>query len=74
MQTAAGIVEDSRTYTLAGLAESLGYRQTRSVERLLREIECPVVVLGNKKLVSGRQFRLAVEGKLACLPTSNGGH
>ena len=73
MQAAAGIIDDSRTYTLSGLAEALGYRQPRSVERLLRQIECPIVSLGSKKLVSGRQFRLAIE-KQECLSTSNGGH
>jgi len=73
MQTADGIIDDSRTYTLTGLSSVLGYRQLRSVERLLVEIECPVVVLGNKKLVSGRQFRLAIERK-QCLLTSRDGH
>lgn len=73
MQTAVGIIDDSRTYTMTGLSLVLGYRQARSVERLLIEIECPVVVLGKKKLVSGRQFRLAIESK-QCLLTSLDGH
>ena len=58
-----GMIDDSRTYTLAGLAEALGYRQSRSLERLLAEIGCPVARLGKKKLVSGHQFRQSIERK-----------
>jgi hypothetical protein len=68
-----GIINDDRTYTVQSLAELLGFRQSRSLERLLQEINCPVMRLGKKKLVSGRQFRLAVEGK-GCLKTSPAGH
>jgi len=67
-----GIVEDSKTYTLAAIADALGYRQTRSVERLLHRIGCPVVSLGGKKLISGLQFRLAVEAA-ECSRTSRHG-
>lgn len=56
-----GITDDSRCYTIKALAELLGYRQARSLERLLLEIQCPVRKLGGKKLVSGKQFRLAIE-------------
>lgn len=68
-----GIIEDARVYTVQSLAEALGFRQSRSMERLLEEINCPVRRLGKKKLVSGRQFRLAVEGR-GCLETSPAGH
>ena len=51
----------TRCYTIKALAELLGYRQARSLERLLLEIQCPVRKLGGKKLVSGKQFRLAIE-------------
>lgn len=56
-----GIINDDRTYTVQSLADLLGFRQTRSLERLLQEIDCPVTRLGKKKLISGKQFRLAVE-------------
>ena len=68
-----GAIEDSATYTLEGLAEILGFRQTRTLERLLIEIECPIRRLGRKKLVSGRQFRLAIESDKRCLRTSRDG-
>lgn len=58
-----GMIDDCRTYTLKGLAEALGYRQSRSMERLLAEIGCPVARLGKKKLVSGHQFRKSIERK-----------
>ena len=58
-----GMIEDCRTYTLKGLAEALGYRQSRSMERLLAEIGCPIARLGKKKLVSGHQFRQSIERK-----------
>ena len=64
-----GIIEDNKTYTLSAIAEALGYKQTRSVERLLSRIGCPVVSLGGKKLISGTQFRLAVE-RAECSQTS----
>ena len=63
-----GIIEDTKTYTLQGLSEALGYKQVRTVERLLGEINCPVVRLGAKRLISGKQFRLAVE-KQECSKT-----
>lgn len=56
-----GEIVDSKTYTIAALAVALGYRQTRTLERLLSEISCPVTRLGTKRVVSGHQFRLAVE-------------
>jgi|DEB0MinimDraft_10_1074344.scaffolds.fasta_scaffold09001_3 hypothetical protein len=65
-------VEDSITYTLDGLADALGFRQTRTLERLLIEIECPIRNFGRKKLVSGKQFRLAIE-RTSCSPTSGAG-
>jgi len=67
-----GIIEDNKTYTLPAIAEALGYRQSRTLERLLFEIECPVKQLGGKKLVSGKQFRLAIESK-GCSPTFSAG-
>jgi hypothetical protein len=67
-----GIVEDNRVYTIATLAEVLGYRQSRRLEQLLIEIECPIRRLGGKKLVSGKQFRLAIESH-ECLRTSSDG-
>lgn len=67
-----GSIEDGRVYTTQALAELLGYRQSRTLERYLLEIECPVRRLGGKKLVSGRQFRLALE-KSACTQTSSAG-
>jgi len=63
-----GYIEDSKTYTLQALSEALGYRQSRTVERLLEKINCPVVRLGAKRLISGKQFRLAVE-KQECSKT-----
>lgn len=67
-----GSIEDGRVYTTQALAELLGYRQSRTLERHLLEIECPVRRLGGKKLVSGRQFRLALE-KSACTRISSAG-
>lgn len=61
MDDLAGVVCDTQTYTLPGLATALGYRQARSLERLLIEIGCPVARLGKKKLISGRQFRESIE-------------
>lgn len=63
------VVEDGRTYTLDSLAETLGYRQGRTLERKLLEIGCPIRRLGAKKLISGKQFRLAIE-RDQCLDTS----
>ena len=67
-----GSVEDGRVYTTHALAHILGYRQSRTLERYLFEIECPVRRLGGKKLVSGKQFRLALE-RTSCTKTSNAG-
>lgn len=67
-----GSIEDGRVYTTQALAQLLGYRQARTLERLLLEIECPVRRLGAKKLVSGKQFRLAVE-RTECTRTSSAG-
>lgn len=67
-----GIVEDSKSYTTKALSEILGYKQTRSVERLLRDISCPVLCSGSRKIVSGKQFRLALE-KSSCSNTSRHG-
>jgi len=64
-----GVIEDNKTYTLSAIADALGYRQNRHVEKLLHRIGCPVVSLGGKKLISGTQFRLAVE-KAECSQTS----
>ena len=61
MDDLAGVVCDTQTYTLSGLATALGYRQARSLEKLLIEIGCPVARLGKKKLISGRQFRESIE-------------
>lgn len=61
MDDLAGVVCDTQTYTLSGLATALGYRQARSLEKLLVEIGCPVARLGKKKLISGRQFRQSIE-------------
>jgi len=68
-----GFVEDGATYTLSALADALGYRQSRSLKRLLNQAGVPIVVLGRKKLVSGKQFRLAME-KQRCFATSSDGH
>ena len=65
-----GFIEDTKTYTLQGLSEALGYKQARTVERLLEQINCPVVRLGAKRVVSGKQFRLAVEKQQECFNTS----
>ncbi len=68
----SNIVEDGKTYTLDSLAETLGYRQGRTLERKLLEIGCPIRRLGAKKLISGKQFRLAIE-KDSCSSTSSDG-
>lgn len=68
-----GVTEDARVYTVKALAELLGYRQSRSLERLLHEIRCPVRKLGGKKLVSGKQFRLAIERSEECSRTFSDG-
>lgn len=67
-----GIIEDSKSYTTKALTELLGYKQTRSVDKLLRDISCPVFTSGNRKIVSGKQFNLALE-KSSCLSTSRHG-
>lgn len=67
-----GIIEDSKSYTTKALTELLGYKQTRSVDKLLRDIGCPVFSSGSKKIVSGKQFRLALE-KSSCSNTSRHG-
>jgi hypothetical protein len=69
-----GLIEDGRVYTTQALASVLGYRQSRTLERLLIEIECPVRKLGGKKLVSGKQFRLAIENDKECMRISSAGH
>ena len=68
-----GTIEDSKSYTIQALAENLGYKQIRSVERILSEIRCPVVALGNRKIISGKQFREALERSSKCLTTSRHG-
>ena len=67
-----GIIEDSKSYTTKALAEILGYKQCRSVDKLLRDISCPVFSSGNRKIISGKQFRLALE-KSSCSKTSRHG-
>lgn len=64
-----GTVDDSKSYTIQALADTLGYKQARSVERLLREICCPVFSIGKRKMVSGRQFREALEKASKCSNT-----
>jgi hypothetical protein len=68
-----GPVDDSKSYTIQALAENLGYKQARSVERLLREICCPVFSMGNRKLISGKQFREALERSSKCSTISRHG-
>lgn len=68
-----GIIDDSKSYTTKALAEILEYRQCRSVDKLLREINCPVFTSGNRKIVSGLQFRLALEKSSSCSNTSRHG-
>jgi hypothetical protein len=68
-----GIIDDSKSYTTKALAELLGYRQCRSVDKLLRDISCPVFSSGNRKIVSGKQFRLALEKSSECSNTSRHG-
>ena len=68
-----GITKDEETYTLEALANLLGYKQKRSVENLLRRIECPVASSGSRKLISGKQFRLSLERAAHCLNTSKPG-
>ena len=68
-----GSIEDFKAYTIHSLAESLGYKQTRSVERLLREIRCPVFSSGKSKIISGKQFREALERAAKCSNISTHG-
>ena len=68
-----GVIEDSKSYTVKALGELLGYKQTRSVDKLLRDISCPVFSSGNRKIVSGKQFRLALEKSSLCSSTSRHG-
>ena len=68
-----GTIDDSKSYTLEALSEHLGYKQRRSVERFLRQISCPVFSSGNRKLISGRQFREALERSAKCSSTYEDG-
>ncbi|PHQ32521.1 hypothetical protein [Rhodopirellula bahusiensis] len=56
-----GIIDDNRVYTTKALAVILGYKQARSCENACEQIGCPVKRIGAKSLVSGYEFRLALE-------------
>lgn len=56
-----GIFDDDRVYTTKALALLLGYKQARSAEEMCEKIGCKVKRLGAKSMVTGYEFRIALE-------------
>lgn len=63
-----GIIDDDRVYTTHALARIFGVKGTDTIERWLAELECPVVPLGTRRIVSGYTFRLAIERNPGVFP------
>lgn len=56
-----GIIYDDRVYTTKALALLLGYKQHRQAADLCTKIGCKVKRIGAKSLVTGYEFRIALE-------------
>jgi hypothetical protein len=56
-----GIVDDTKVYSTVALARIFGVKQPRSIEEWCKQLGCPVKSLGRTRVVSGHEFRLAVE-------------
>lgn len=56
-----GIFRDGEIYSTRTAALRIGYNDPRMFERHVEEAGCPILRIGSKKLVSGRQLISCLE-------------
>lgn len=56
-----GIIDDGSIYTTHALARIFGVKGEDTIERWLAHLECKIVTLGTRRIVSGHELRLSIE-------------